>query len=91
MKNQDYDKELRALGYVDNGDSASRYGGALLSRVYRPGAKKKHKLPPGTVHVEINNFDSNVVGGTFRVYTGDNNCFGVLEHAISHIKNTSPV
>ncbi len=49
MKNEDYDKELRALGYVDSGFSGSRGDYFILS--YRPGARKKHKLIPGLVEV----------------------------------------
>lgn len=49
MKNSDYDKELRALGYVDSGRSGSRGDYFILS--YRPGARKKHKLKPGLVEV----------------------------------------
>jgi hypothetical protein len=51
MKIPDYDKELRALGYVDSGLSGSR--GDYFIDSYRPGARKKHKLPLGRVEVHI--------------------------------------
>ena len=51
VDNHSYDKELRALGYVDSGLSGSR--GDYFISSYRPGAKKKHKLPPGRVEVHV--------------------------------------
>ena len=51
MKEQDYDKDLRALGYVDSGLSGSRGDYFIIS--YRPGAKKKHRMVPGLVEVHI--------------------------------------
>lgn len=51
ISNKDYDKELRAKGYVDSGLSGSR--GDYFINSYRPGAKKKHKLPAGRVEIHI--------------------------------------
>ena len=66
ISNQDYDKELRAKGYVDSGLSGSRGDYFILS--YRPGAKKKHRLPPGRVEVHSWNkmFEIHTATGVFR-------------------------
>ena len=49
MKNDDFDKVFRALGYVDSGLCGSRGDYFILS--YRPGSRKKHRLMSGLVEV----------------------------------------
>ena len=62
-----YDTELRKLGYVDSGLSGSR--GDYIIQSYRPGARKKHKLPEGLVEVHycdrLNVFEIHTKRGTF--------------------------
>lgn len=78
MKNEDYDKELRALGYVDSGRSGSRGDYFICS--YRPGAKKKHKLVPGLVEVHV--------CGRLRVFeiTSPRGTFKTVKDAVEALK-----
>ena len=76
QNNYDYDTHLRAAGYVDSGLSGSRGEYFILS--YKPGAKKKHKLPAGKVEVHVceDLFEIHTRLGVFR---GDDALAQVLQ------------
>ncbi len=51
MNDDNYDKELRKLGYVDSGRSGSRGDYFIVS--YKPSFARQHRLPKGLVEIHI--------------------------------------
>lgn len=79
MKNEQYDKVLRGMGYVDSGLSSSRGNYFICS--YRPSARKKKVLPEGLV--EVHSF-----GNRFKVVTKQGE-FSSLKSAVEGISKAS--